>query len=375
MKKTSGQILRWTLHAMILALVGLILLLLTGTFHPSLAERTVRVTILPFYTETGLDAGDKQLYALHYRRVSRFISNHLVLDGFEVINPFAKEGSEREYNRVMHRAREDSALASLEVCKKYGVDIAYILWLNTQKTRTADGYCKATLMLDGEGYDSAGRDLGTGMTKTLQWTRRGCLEAVAKAEKEIGDLVGRELTAWHGIQKGLARTSSKESHLPTSRNDQHKSPSVAAESHDGVLKRHAKALERILTVRLDGCSQYEAAEAFGKVINTTTGVVTARRYSSRIIPENPQSSFMIWRVEIKHTDPFRLQANVLKMVDDVLAADGYRRLRGVPYRYSAKDLDLLKGIRGGDATSREVQFVIDRDRVRAREFKARSGPQ
>jgi hypothetical protein len=147
----------------------------------------------------------------------------------------------------------------------------------------------------------------------------------------------------------------------------------AAEPDGGVLKRHALAVAHVLTVRLDGCSQYEVSEAFGKVINTATGVVNAKRYSSRIMPENPQASFMIWRVEIKETDPFRLQANVLKMIDDIMAAGGHLRLRGVPYRYTATELGLLKGIRGGDATSREIQFVIDRDRVRAREFQERAG--
>ena len=56
------------------------------------------------------------------------------------------------------------------------------------------------------------------------------------------------------------------------------------------------------------------------------------------------------------------------MIDDILAAGGHLRLRGVPYRYSDVELYLLEGIRGGDATSREIQFVIDRDRVRLREM-------
>ncbi|WP_155313640.1 hypothetical protein [Desulfosarcina ovata] len=57
------------------------------------------------------------------------------------------------------------------------------------------------------------------------------------------------------------------------------------------------------------------------------------------------------------------------MVDDILYAKGNLTLRGVTYRYTPSEIDLLKGIRPGEATSREIQFVIDRERARDKEFQ------
>jgi hypothetical protein len=132
--------------------------------------------------------------------------------------------------------------------------------------------------------------------------------------------------------------------------------------------------ENFINVRLDGATEYELTEVFGKVINTVTGVVEAKRYSSRIAPDNPQACFMVWRLQIEGTDPFRIQANTMKMIHDILDSGGEIQLKGVPYRYSAAEVDLLKGMRPGDVSSRDIQFVVDRERARDREFQQRYDP-
>jgi hypothetical protein len=316
-----------------------------------------RIVVLPFYTEEGRDARDAGMKTLHYRRMMRFINNALARHGFEVINPFAQEASEREYNRTMERAREDSPLACLEMCKKYGTDVAYIVWLNVRVEADSGGVCKARARVDGEGYDSAGRDLGAGVSKTFKLSSRYCDDAIADVEKEIGDLVGTRLTAWQG----------------RSRRDQ-VSSSHGGGGEGGVLQRRADALSNLIDVRLDGANEYELAEVFGKVVNSATGVMEAKRYSSQMIPDNPQASWTLWRVRIHDTDPFRLQANIMNMINQILDAGGHIYLHGVPYRYSAAEVDMLMGIRPGDATSRSVQFVIDRERARDRRFQERHDP-
>jgi hypothetical protein len=251
------------------------------------------------------------------------------------------------------------------MCKKYAVDVAYIVWLNVKVKRTSDGYCKAKARLDGQGYDSAGRSLGANVSKTFKATRRDCDDAIAEVEKEVGDLVGRKLTAWRG--------SRAKGSVVTADSDAGRKPG-STQTESGVLKRRTDALENLINVRLDGATEYELTEVFGKVINTVTGVVEAKRYSSSLIPDNPQACFMIWRVRIEDTDPFRLQANVMKMIDDILDAGGAITLKGVPYRYTAVEIDLLKGLRPGDSTTREIQFVVDRERARDREFSGRHDP-
>lgn len=336
-------------------------LVLAGGFSVQvLAQSPTRIVVLPFYTEEGKAVKDAKYAAKHYRRMMKFINNQLVRHGFETVNPFAREGIEEEYNRVMQRAREDSPLAARDMCKKYATDIAYIVWLKVKNVKTADGYCKATAHLDGEGYDSAGRDLGAGVYKTFIVTKRDCEHAIAESEKEVGDLVGRKLTAWSGTRKSQTVVSGTTGTAP------------AAEG--GVLARRSQELVNLIEVRMDGATEYALSEIFGKVINTARGVVEARRMASNITPNNPQASWVTWQVRIEDTDPFRLQANVMKMIDDILDAVGELEIKGVPYRYTAAEVDLLKGLRPGEATSRRVQFVVDRELARDREFQGNRDP-
>jgi len=338
-----------------------------GVLFSTQAFAQTRIVVLPFYTEEGRDANQGGTATDHMRRVMRFINNQLVRHDFEVINAFAKESAEREYNRVMERAREDSVLAAMEMTRKYGVDAAYIIWLDVKVRQTDDGYCKAKARLDGEGYDSGGRDLGVGVSKTFNITKRDCDDAIAEVEKEVGDLVGRKLTAWSGQPAGGTVVSSGGG-----------APSGGGYSEPpaegGALARNAAKYENMINVRLDGATEYELAEVFGKIVNTTTGVIEAKRFGSRIVPDNPQACFSNWRVTIEDTDPFRLQANIIKMINDVLDAGGEININGVPYRYTAAEVDLLKGIRPGDTTSREIQFVVDRELSRDREFSGRHDP-
>jgi len=112
----------------------------------------------------------------------------------------------------------------------------------------------------------------------------------------------------------------------------------------------------------------------GKILNTATGVVEAKRYGSNIVPNNPKASWATWRVTYQDTDPFRLQANIMTMINQVLDAGGELTLKGVPYRYTADEVNLLMGVRPGSATSRMIQFVFDRERMRDREFSGRHDP-
>lgn len=316
----------------------------------------LRIVVLPHYTEKGLESTEAGDLTIHYRRIVRFINNQLVRHGFEVINPFAADLKEEEYNRYMKRARQDSALAVREMCRRYATDVAYIVWLDVKAEHTPDGYCRVRALLDGEGYDSAGHDLGIGVIKRFIRTARYCEDAIAAAEKDVADVVGRVLTAWN--KERLASLPKTDS-----------APSTG--SGKGIVSRRAKQFENLISVRLEGATEYEVVEIFGKVLNTVRGVVEAKLYSLRLEPDNPQASTTVWRVKIEGTEPFRLQANIIKMVHDILKAGGQITINGVPYRYTPEEIEFLKGLRPGDSSSREIQFVIDRELVRDREFTSR----
>ncbi|MDH3349218.1 MAG: hypothetical protein OEM02_14095, partial [Desulfobulbaceae bacterium] len=159
----------------IVTITCLCLVMLGGQIQIAKASTDpIRIVVLPFYNEQGNDTNQGGDSTTHYRRMMRFINNQLVRHNFEVINPFAHDSAEREYNRIMERSLDDSSLSCMEMNKKYGTDAAYIVWLDVTVETTSDGYCKASARLEGEGYDSGGRDLGVGVSKTFKITKRSC---------------------------------------------------------------------------------------------------------------------------------------------------------------------------------------------------------
>lgn len=342
--------------AMMLSLAAIFVLTATAS-----AKLRNRIVVLPFYVEQGneADTGSSQI-GLHYRRMSGFIENQLVAHDFEVIDPFAKDASEKELNKVMQKAKQDSSLVATNMCQRYAVDAAYIVWLKVKTQKTSDGYYKASAMLDGKGYDSGGRSLGANVFKTFKVSKRDREEAIAIVEKEVGDVVGRALTNWSDRQ--------------TTHNVVNSSSGQAGE---GVLAKNISKQGKYLNLRLDQANQYELVEAFGKMVNTVRGVAHTRRYNQRIVPDNPQACVTEWEVEIdtNETDPFRLQANIMKMSNDILDAGGNIRINEVPYRYTPSEMKMMMGLRPGEATSRSIQFVIDRERARDREFSGQHNPE
>ena len=347
MKLSRKESYRSALVVVFLCILGAMLV-----FPAAAAAMQTRIVVLPFYSEEGRDVSDSDS-ATHYRRMIGYIQNRLVQGGFEVIDPFAKDMAMKEYNRLMETARQDSALACRQVCRKYSVDAAYIVWLKIDLFRTPDGYYKADANVDGTGYDSGSRSLGVNMAFDFIETRRNADDAIRDVEKEVGDLVGRKLTAWNESRKKDTVVGSSES----------------GEDAKGRLAEGIKRQENHINIILDGATEYELNEAFGKVLNSTRGIEEAKLYSSNIQPNNPKACHTEWAVDIEDTEPFRLQANIMKTVDDILEAGGKITINGVPYRYSEEAVELLQGLRTGSTTTREIQFVIDRDRARDREYK------
>ncbi|HCY87737.1 MAG TPA: hypothetical protein DHV36_21560 [Desulfobacteraceae bacterium] len=343
-------------------LLAVLMLIAAAGFVPEKADAGLRtrVAVLPFYVEQGQAADTAyQDLGLHYRRMSGFIENHLREHDFDVVDPFARDASEKEFNRVMQRASKDSILVATNMCQRFAVDAIYIVWLKVKTLRTSDGYTKAVAIVDGKGYDSAGHSLGANMLRTFQATRRDHDDAVATVEREVGDDVGRILTTWHR-ERGILVPGSD-----------------LTQDSPGILAQEIDAQEKFLNIRLSKATEYELVEAFGKVLITVRGVRDTKQYSLRIVPDNPQACLADWKVEIdtRETDPFRLQANIIKMVNDILDAGGTIRLKGIPYRYTPSEMRLMMGLMPGEATTRSIRFMVDRERARQRELAGRHDPR
>ena len=238
-------------------------------------------------------------------------------------------------------------LAAGELTRRFTVDVVYLIWLDVETEVTDDGYCRARAQIEGEGYDSAARDIGAGLDRIFRMTRRDCDDAIIEVEKLGGDEVGRILTA--------------------SRQHVH---AQGSDSGGGVVAGTSDALADLINVRLVEATRYELVEAFGKVINTARGVVEATPYGMVIQRENPQASYANWRVRIESTELFPFQSNVMTMLGRIHESGGQIVVNGVPYRYTPAEVDLLKAIRPGSSSSRSIVFVVDRDRARDIEFSS-----
>ena len=331
----------------------------------------IRIVVLPYFVEGGNDIremGDDP--RTHYRRIQRFLNNQLVRHNFEVMNPFAVEYTEEEYNDNMERAREDSALAARTLTRKYGVDVVYLVSLRVTKDSTAEGLCKIKARIEGEGYDSAARDLGVGWEEAMTVTKRDCEDAWIEAERYAADEVGRVLTAWSQSPSAASYSGGGSGGQEVVVVGDGSSADDCAPSGDGgAIQRTGERLGQFISVRLDGATTQEQIEIFGKVINTARGVYNAKVYRVDLSPNNPQASQTLWRVSINCTDTFRLASNTNEMLREIVDAGGRVVRNGVVYDYSAAEVDLIKGIRMNNVSSREIQFVLDRRAAQRKEMQ------
>jgi len=324
----------------------LLLLFVLGIAGQAQAAST-RIVVLPFYVEAGKNVTDSGIAKKHYIRTMIPINNKLNDKGFDVVDPFATESLETEFNHWMEKSKQDSALIATDLCKKYSADVALILWLEMDINKTGDGYYAADGSLLCKGYDSAGHSV-IGINKAFELTRRSRKRAIADLEEEVGYEVARQITAGSNNSSGRTQNS--------------------------ALRRNIKKYEGQIKVRLEGVTSYELLEIFDKVLITTTGVTSAEEYGSNINSRSPQKSFATWIVKIDGTSHTRLRANVIKRIHDILEQGGRTVIDGVPYRYTPDEVNLLRGITQGTSNRQVIQFVIDRKLAREREMSGRHNP-
>lgn len=142
----------------------------------------------------------------------------------------------------------------------------------------------------------------------------------------------------------------------------------AGKTDEGSFGTNFYQYDNLINVRLDGANDASVAEAFGKIVGSSEGVVGSTMYGSRIVPDTPQASVVNWRVRVSGIDSFTLQTTIMDMSKELLRAGGMLTMQGVPYRYSKDEIAMLLGLRPVDATPRQLWFVIDRELARDREM-------
>jgi hypothetical protein len=124
-----------------------------------------------------------------------------------------------------------------------------------------------------------------------------------------------------------------------------------------------------ITVHLDGANDGAVTEVFGKMLQSAAGLADVKRYRTTIAPDNPQASKVLWLVTARDDlDPFGLQTTIIHMTRELFQTGGVLPAAEEGYAYPLAEIAMLRGLRAGDATSRKIHFVIDRELARDREM-------
>jgi hypothetical protein len=138
--------------------------------------------------------------------------------------------------------------------------------------------------------------------------------------------------------------------------------SAAAQADGGILYREITARRDMITVKLLGVTEYALTEAFNDVLERAPGVVQARRYRFRLEPSRPADCIVEWSVRIQDTDPFQLQGHINEMLQEGVEKETIAAGTADKSRPGIGDLDRISNIRPWRASSRQIEFVLDRHR-------------
>lgn len=227
------------------------------------------------------------------------------------------------------------------------VDVVYLVRLDVEARVTDDGYCRARVQIEGEGYDSAAHRIDAWVNRIHQAAQRECDRAIIAAVDDASASVGRVLGVWKSVQQSAESDASAED-------------IGASSSGSGGNGRATEISPTLIDVRLEGATSYEIAEVFGRVVGTARGVTDATLYKVKLQGANPRESNVTWRVRVENWEPSRFQNDVMRILHAISEEEG--GIMGGD-AYTCSEHDLLRAIRPGDTSSGTVVFVLDRDRL------------
>jgi len=126
----------------------------------------------------------------------------------------------------------------------------------------------------------------------------------------------------------------------------------------GPLAKNLEAQTEILTVKLLGVTSYELTEIFNDIIETTPGVIEARRCQLHLDPEHPKAGRVEWQVTFCDTTPFALESAVYNRLKEITGSDATTYItNGFSINLTDSELATLKAIKPGQSTSRMLCFI------------------
>lgn len=124
------------------------------------------------------------------------------------------------------------------------------------------------------------------------------------------------------------------------------------------LEKSLDPQSEILTVKLLGVTSYELTEIFNDIIETTPGVIKARRCQLHLDPEHPQAGRVQWQVTFCNTTPFALESAIYNRLKEISDSSINTYLaNGFTINVTDRERATLKAIKPGQSTSRTLCFI------------------
>ncbi len=124
------------------------------------------------------------------------------------------------------------------------------------------------------------------------------------------------------------------------------------------LIKSLEAQTEILTVKLLGVTSYELTEIFNDIIETTQGVIKARRCQLHLDPEHPEAGRVEWQITSCDTTPFAIESAIYNRLKEITNSNATTFLtNGFTINLTDSERATLKAIKPGQSTSRTLCFI------------------
>ncbi len=130
------------------------------------------------------------------------------------------------------------------------------------------------------------------------------------------------------------------------------------ESTSGALGQSLAKQEGSLTINLIGVASYELVEIFNDVIESTPGVITARRCRLQLDSKRPRSCRVEWQVKFAGTTPFALESAIYHRLKKISAEPAVSRVvNGSTITLDDDENRVLKAVKPWQSTAGSLRFI------------------
>jgi hypothetical protein len=126
----------------------------------------------------------------------------------------------------------------------------------------------------------------------------------------------------------------------------------------GPLSKRLEAQAEILTVKLLGVTSYELTVIFSDILETTPGIVKARRGQLHLAPKHPPAGIVEWQVTFSNTTPFAIESAIYNHIKEITDNNVTTYLtNGFTINLTNSECAALKAIQPGQSTGQSLCFI------------------